>query len=64
MAFVNAILLFFFRGKQWTLEDFEIGKPLGRGKFGEKHTCSRSSVRESAARASLSVPLYALTHFF
>ena len=22
------------RGKQWSLEDFEIGKPLGRGKFG------------------------------
>ena len=22
-------------GKQWTLNDFEIGKPLGRGKFGE-----------------------------
>jgi hypothetical protein len=25
-----------FRGKQWTLKDFEIGRPLGRGKFGEK----------------------------
>jgi aurora kinase, other len=22
------------RGKQWTLNDFEVGKPLGRGKFG------------------------------
>lgn len=22
------------KGKQWTLDDFEIGKPLGRGKFG------------------------------
>ena len=22
------------RGKQWTLRDFEIGRPLGRGKFG------------------------------
>jgi len=21
-------------GKQWSLEDFEIGKPLGKGKFG------------------------------
>jgi len=21
-------------GKCWTLDDFEIGKPLGRGKFG------------------------------
>ena len=24
-----------FDCKQWTLEDFEIGKPLGRGKFGQ-----------------------------
>ena len=22
------------KGKQWSLDDFEIGKPLGRGKFG------------------------------
>ena len=23
------------RGKQWSLKDFEIGRPLGRGKFGD-----------------------------
>ena len=23
------------RAKRWTLKDFEIGKPLGRGKFGD-----------------------------
>jgi len=23
-----------YKGKQWSLDDFEIGKPLGRGKFG------------------------------
>ncbi len=23
------------RGKQWSLNDFEIGRPLGRGKFGD-----------------------------
>jgi hypothetical protein len=28
---------FVIRGKQWSLEDFEIGKPLGRGKFGAQH---------------------------
>lgn len=25
----------YFDGKRWTLRDFEIGKPLGRGKFGD-----------------------------
>ena len=34
--------------KRWTLSDFDIGKPLGRGKFGhvylarEKRVCFRS----------------------
>lgn len=23
-----------YRGIQWSLDDFEIGKPLGKGKFG------------------------------
>ena len=24
-----------YRPKRWSLKDFEIGKPLGRGKFGD-----------------------------
>lgn len=28
-------LLVFRTAKKWTLKDFEIGKPLGRGKFGD-----------------------------
>jgi len=62
MPIVNVIFSFLSRGKQWTLEDFEIGKPLGRGKFGEEHICSRSSVRESAA--SLTAPLLRPDSFF
>ena len=33
------------RGTRWCLDDFEIGKPLGRGKFGK--------VRQRNARSSL-----------
>lgn len=32
---VKLNLIFCFRGKQWSLDDFEVGRPLGRGKFGE-----------------------------
>lgn len=27
--------LFYHSGKQWSLRDFDIGRPLGRGKFGD-----------------------------
>lgn len=32
-------------GKRWTLNDFDIGKPLGRGKFGHVYLAREKSVR-------------------
>ena len=29
------LLFLCYRGKQWSLRDFDIGRPLGRGKFGD-----------------------------
>lgn len=31
------------QGKQWSLNDFEIGKPLGRGKFGSVYLAREKS---------------------
>mmetsp|Transcript_4946 Transcript_4946/g.5744 ORF Transcript_4946/g.5744 Transcript_4946/m.5744 type:complete len:333 (-) Transcript_4946:201-1199(-) len=33
------------KGKQWALEDFEIGKPLGRGKFGSVYLARERSTK-------------------
>lgn len=33
------------RGKQWSLEDFEIGKPLGRGKFGSVYLAREAKTK-------------------
>lgn len=33
------------KGKQWTLDDFEIGKPLGRGKFGSVYLAREKSTK-------------------
>lgn len=32
---VNILILLENKPRKWTLNDFEIGKPLGRGKFGD-----------------------------
>jgi len=49
----NESTFFANRGKQWSLEDFEIGKPLGRGKFGARKSiasyyCSRRATKCSS----------------
>lgn len=33
------------KGKQWSLDDFEIGKPLGRGKFGSVYLAREKSTK-------------------
>jgi serine/threonine protein kinase len=33
--FPNFLFTSSHRDKKWSLKDFEIGKPLGRGKFGD-----------------------------
>ncbi len=35
LFFSPSLSYLFVRGKQWTLRDFDIGRPLGRGKFGD-----------------------------
>ena len=43
-------------GKQWSLDDFEIGKHLGRGKFGE-------SLLRHSSNQPLELYRICLTHF-
>jgi aurora kinase len=33
------------RDRRWTLSDFDIGKPLGRGKFGNVYLAREKKVR-------------------
>lgn len=34
-SYLFSDLFSYFSGKQWSLRDFDIGRPLGRGKFGD-----------------------------
>ena len=36
-----------FEPKNWTIDDFEIGKPLGRGKFGHVYSCFEGALQEA-----------------
>jgi serine/threonine protein kinase len=43
--------------KRWVLSDFEVGKPLGRGKFGHVYLAREKRVNEMLKLSSLHLAL-------